>query len=331
MGHLRLLAGGDPIATDYLVKWHAQIVQAPGGICRIAIVLRSVVEGDGKNLWLDWFGEEVLGKDLYFSTADIDKLLGKFAIGQHQKLLINLDETKGRDTFASGDRIKNAITAKHTQYEAKGRDAVETANYARWAFTTNNKTPVSLGPTDRRFACFDCCEDFANDAEYVDSLQQWMKDDRPNFYSRNFYSHLKAIDLTGMDWIKDRPCTKLWEELREVNIPVTARFAQHAVVNGLFQKEMAALKIYEVYKSWAEQSGVQGSMTMNRLGRELKSTQGVEFTHTRTGSHYRFNAQDVEAALVRKKLWVGVTDVDSVTERDASCCEQEAQRERLVQ
>ena len=300
--HVRLLGGGEPGHADYLLKWHAQIVQAPGEMSGIAVVFRSEQEGVGKNVWLDWFGNKVLGGDLYTSTADIDQLLGRFANGRHQKLLVNLDETKGRDTFAHGERIKNAITATHTHYEAKGLDPVQTANYARWVFTTNNTTPVAVGPNDRRFVCFDCCADHANDAGYFDPLRAWMRED---LHAAAFLAHLKSLDLSAVDWVNDRPRTQLWEDLRIVNIPVIARFAQHAVTEALFQEWVPAREVYAAYKAWAEEAGVRGHMSETKFGRELKAIEGIEFSHGRGGSRYSFQGKGVEEALVAKHFWVG--------------------------
>ena len=297
--HVRLLAGGKPGNADYLLNWHAQIVQAPGEVSGVAVVFRSEQEGVGKNLWLDWFGRKILGADLYNSTANIDQLLGKFANGVHQKLLVNLDETKGRDTFAHGERIKNAITATHTHYEAKGLDSIQTANYARWVFTTNNSTPVPVGAHDRRFVCFDCIEDQANDPEYFNPLRAWMRED---LHAAAFLAHLKSLDLSAVDWVNDRPRTQLWEDLRIVGIPVIARFAQHAVTEALFQDWVLAREVYAAYKAWAEEA--RGHMSETKFGRELKKIEGIDFCHGRAGSQYSFHSERVQEGLKAKHYWV---------------------------
>jgi hypothetical protein len=112
------------------------------------------------------------------------------------------------------DRIKNAITAHTIDSEEKGEPIITLRNFARWIFSSNSSSPVKLELSDRRFVCFDSCNGHANDREYFKPLYDWMAKD---VHVAAFFRHLTQVDITDFDWVKERPKTALWEELRAIN------------------------------------------------------------------------------------------------------------------
>ena len=297
LDHLNLLCGNDPASFDYVMKFHAQIIQAPGELTGVALIMRSEKQGVGKNTWLDWFGQKVLGTSLYTTTARVDALLGRFGNGAVRKLLVNLDEAKGSETFNLNDRIKNAITAHTIESEEKGQAILTLRNFARWVFTSNSRSPVKIEISDRRFVCLDCCEDRANDRAYFTSLLNWMSKE---VHIAAFYHHLKNLDISTVDWVQDRPKSALWEELRTANVPVLARWLDEVAEMKSFEATwIPGKQLFAAFREWVEKGNHKCEWSVTKFGTEVKKYEGV--SHKRSnGSHYWIVAEEVTAGLARK-------------------------------
>jgi hypothetical protein len=75
----------------------------------VAMVFKSK-EGAGKNIFFDYFGK-MIGMKYYFETANPEHdLFGRFCNGIKYKLLIDIDETNAKSTFAYSEILKNMIT-----------------------------------------------------------------------------------------------------------------------------------------------------------------------------------------------------------------------------
>ena len=193
---LMKLYGGEEECLEYVVKWFAQMVQEPGRLSGVAVIWYSEEEGVGKNVFSHWFGNKVLGEQMYFTMSDIKRLLGQFADGLVNRVLVNLDEAKGGDTHGLFDQIKNRITAEETVYERKGVDQMKVQNCARWLGTTNNVFGVKVGVNDRRHMAVKCLGSHANDAEYFARVREWMG--RKTSVVA-FYEYLLGLDLSEVD------------------------------------------------------------------------------------------------------------------------------------
>ena len=204
-------------------------------------------------------------------TTDIDKIVGRFSM-INNKLLVILDETKGKDTFLNNEKIKNFITTNTIAWERKGVDRFNINNFARLLFFTNNDTPVSIPYSDRRFACFDCSNEVANKRKYFRELVRCMRD---NTVIKAFYLFLKSRDLSHFDIVTDRPETQFYKELREHSIPCIARFLINYISDASNDNMIYARDLYDSFKTWSTDTNRDVKYTDNRFGRELKKYTGV--------------------------------------------------------
>ena len=259
--------------------------------------MRSEKQGVGKNTWWDWFGKKVVGESLYTTTARVDTLLGRFGNGAVRKLLVNLDEAKGSDTYNLNDRIKNAITAHTIESEEKGQPILTLRNFARWVFTSNSRSPVKVEMSDRRFVCLDCYEDRANDRDYFTKLMQWMNQE---LNIAAFYWHLLNLDISSVDWVQDRPQSSLWEELRSANIPVLARWLHELAELQLFEQTWTPVSLlFEKFQDWVTKGRHKCDWSITKFGTEVKKYDGVTFKRS-NGSQYWLVSQDIIAGLAEK-------------------------------
>ena len=125
--HIKNLCGNDEQCYDYFIKFLAQKVQKPTQITRTSIVLQSN-EGCGKDTFLNWFGNSILGKKYYVNTESIDSIFGRFNGLIQDKVLIVINETSGKDTFQLSDKIKASITNELNTIEKKGYELFTNTN-----------------------------------------------------------------------------------------------------------------------------------------------------------------------------------------------------------
>ena len=69
----------------------------------------KVKQGTGKNVWLNAVGN-ILGLQHYISSSNPKDFFGDYAEGFYHKLLVNMNECEGKDTFDFEGRIKSFIT-----------------------------------------------------------------------------------------------------------------------------------------------------------------------------------------------------------------------------
>jgi hypothetical protein len=217
----------DDVNNNYFEAFFANIVQTPGKLSQVAIVLKSR-EGCGKNLYLELI-EAILGKEYYISTAKAkDKLFGKFNASKMNKLLINLDETCAKDSREYYEIIKAEITNPTTQIERKGHDSVTVRNMARYFFTTNNELPIKISKSDRRFVLFECSAK-KKAKKYYDVLKSYLTNSDALY---SYYKHLMSIDLKGYDFSK-RPITPFYTRSVQQCEENIYEFLQTLVLNDI--------------------------------------------------------------------------------------------------
>jgi hypothetical protein len=253
--HLHNLCGRNEEVYNYFVKWLAHRVQRFGELVRTAPVLRSK-QGVGKNLFVDFFGEKVLGDKYYVSTEETGNLLGKFNGLVCSKLLINLDEASGRDTFEVNAKIKAFITNKNVTVQKKGVDQFKISNYASWVFTTNKGVALKVEDSDRRIFAVSCDNTHRNDPNYLAPLLEALADDR---VARGFYDFLMEQDITGFDYVNERPVTELlYREMKEACTPTTAKFLIHLIglmhESGQEKLSVPGSALFKQFREWCAEA-----------------------------------------------------------------------------
>ena len=297
---LSKLCGADEDCLHYVVKWFAQMVQEPGCLSGVAPIWYSEEEGVGKNVFSHWFGNQLLGSQLYFTTSDVKRLLGQVADGLVDRVLVNLDEAKGSDTHGLFDQIKNRITAEESVYERKGVDQMKVQNSARWLGTTNNLHGVKVGVNDRRHVAVKCVGTHANDAVYFARVREWMSKDTSGVA---FYQYLRDLDLSGVDWVGDRPKTKLWQTMRGESLPLMARFLMdHAKEMPAPPASYSAADFCAMMNSWLFIKKYGFTMTQSSFGRAAASVSYAGFTKRRPNKGFVYEVNPTEVVRGMKRL-----------------------------
>lgn len=232
--HISILVGRKADCVKYFVMWLAQIIQEPGRLIGIALVFISK-EGAGKNMFFDLFSE-IIGKQYYTETHDIEKdLFSRFANGRRNKLLIDIDEARSKDTFAKHDALKNIITSSHLNYEQKGVDPVSLRNYARLIFTTNNDMCVKVTENDRRYVIFETSNEKIGDQVYFQGLADYMSDKRNQ---KTIIEYLRSVDIKGYNFITSRPVSETYSVIKSSCGDLLTSFLEYIWIESNKQEEV---------------------------------------------------------------------------------------------
>jgi len=269
INHLKVLVNYDEHALDYMIKWLADLMQNPGVVNGIAVVFKSG-QGSGKNVFFN-FIQNIIGKELYYETANpVQDLWSRFSVGRKNRILINVDETSGKDTYPHAEQLKNMLTSPVYNYEQKGVTSVTLKNYNRVVFTTNNATPVKIEEDDRRFVVFQASDDKKGNKAYFDALVAYF-DDKTN--QKAVFDYLMSIDLSKVDWINDRPKTELYKSIQEASLPIIVTFFKHINENHTTDHKfvLRGMGFFEDFRMFLDRGGFTTYKTnITAFGRDLR-------------------------------------------------------------
>ena len=247
INHIALISGTDENlkCTEYLTHYLADMVQNPGRLPQIALIIKSV-QGMGKNLFFENFCDKIFGDKYRISTSKKEQLVGRFTnIGS--KMMIIADEAGSDKTaFLGNGQIKELITQPSIEVEKKGIDTCACSNFARYMFFSNMDCPIEIESSDRRFQVFEVdCE--KPTAEYFDKLADAFNDDSRVL---KFVDYLQGIDLSTVNLRRDRVKTSFYKELQSYSIPMSAKFMEVVLSTCEDTLEYSTADIFEQYKTY---------------------------------------------------------------------------------
>ena len=208
-----IICNGDEALAEYVIKWFAQIIQTPHKKTSVGMVWRSEAEGVGKNIILNLI-KDIIGSEYYYSTSNLEHLIGNFNADAEAKILINMNECLwGGDKKKEG-RLKEFITEPTLTINQKGVKTYDIDNYANVVITSNSDWIIGINQNDRRWAMIECSET-KHDSQYYKTLVDTNIQDLTNY--------LYSIDLTDFQANKIIK-TKLHNEQVELNMDTAELF-----------------------------------------------------------------------------------------------------------
>lgn len=164
----QVLCNGNEEHSDYLLRWLAHIVQKPELRTGVMVVLISG-QGAGKNIFIDFIKDYVIGPDLSFVGIGFDPVLGRFNGALEGKIFVNLNELSGetKKFNTNFDALKGKITDKTLIFEKKFGNQREEPNYMNAICSTNHFASLKIEQGDRRTFVVECSDEYciANDFE----------------------------------------------------------------------------------------------------------------------------------------------------------------------
>lgn len=171
---LKVWANNDQKVYDYILDWLAAVIQ--GNKTGTVLVLYSEKQGAGKNRITDHLIRKVIGQAYACETNDIEQIAAKFNGRFSNKILTVINEAHNIEGnyHKLFDKLKDLITSKTITIEKKGIDSIEVDDFQNFIITTNNKYPVKVEQTDRRYSFIKINETYARDKEYFINLSKYV-------------------------------------------------------------------------------------------------------------------------------------------------------------
>lgn len=238
----------------WLCTWLANIIQTPDKKSDIAVLIRDmgglVIQGGGtgKNLVLEWFGNEILGSEYVHIVGDNRELYGNFNSSFEGKLLVFVEEACGRDNHSNSDTLKSKITNKKMNVNKKCVAQYTVFDYARYAFTTNGRNPMPIRQGDRRWSVYDTDPSMRGNTEYFEKLDNHLNDPRVKWA---FYQYLKRIDIPNnpIQFQKSVPITSAYTDIRLMNAPQYHKWLIHKLKTRSLCDGYTS-ELYKDFRNW---------------------------------------------------------------------------------
>ncbi len=164
---LEVICNNNTLIYEYLLRYIAHMIQKPGEIAEVAIVLMGG-QGTGKNTFVDTIGK-LVGRH-YRTAQRMDQLTDKFNSDFEHALLMHANEATWGGKKADGGVLKSMITDRTISIQLKGRDRYEIDNFVRIFISSNEKWPVQMDADDRRILALQLSDKRKQDHGYFTAI-----------------------------------------------------------------------------------------------------------------------------------------------------------------
>jgi len=242
----------------WLMRWFAKIVQDPMNKSEIAVLLRDEGNflkeggGTGKNLLLEWFGNEIIGEDYSYVVGDNREIYGTFNSQFEAKLFVMVEEASSKENHQNHDILKAKITAKKQNVNKKMVAVYSVRDLCNFFFCSNNRNPLPVKSGNRRMAVYDVDASRRGDKVYFTTLTEHLKNPLTKWA---FYQFLKKIYTyeTPIQWQLSIPITPAMREIRTFNAPLQLKWIVSEVKRGVLRND-SVRELYFRFKSWVKEN-----------------------------------------------------------------------------
>ena len=133
----------------YIEQWLAHKLKDPGVKMNTALMVWSVAEGVGKNIFFETINE-IIGTKHACVIGQKD-LLANFNPWAKNRIFILGDEVLSASNRQAADQLKSLITGTTLRINEKNQPEYEIANYASFVFLSNHNDAVHIESGNRRF------------------------------------------------------------------------------------------------------------------------------------------------------------------------------------
>ena len=297
LNHIRLLCNNDDRVFDFVEKWLACLLQKPAYKNNVALLFKSK-QGMGKDLFYTML-ERMIGSKYCGNTSRPERdIFGDFNSFLHNKLLVVMNEFSGAIGFKYSDKLKDLITNLKEPIRKMRTDVSERdISFAHYMFFTNNEFPIKVERGDRRLFVSEVNQPIPP-KDYFDRLVDVIN--KPQAL-RSLYDHLMSIDISGVDWIRDKPMTEYMNDLlesctdREMTFLVN-KIKQAEAEAGLEEQkevEISSKQLLGEFRDDCLQNGYEYKTSPIKCGIKLKKymIDGFSVKKTKKGNVYIFDTK----------------------------------------
>jgi hypothetical protein len=185
----------------YIISWFRKILIKPEDKTKICLVLQSNKQQIGKGIIINGFmGPNIMGL-LYKDCNGFDEANNSFNPDFINKVLINIDEISslaGNNYHAVFDKMKKLITDPTMRIEEKFCNSLTVPNLMNFILTTNHLHTVKIEKGDRRYAVFQCNEQYAGNFEYFNELSNDFTDENGDIFATYCVNYENVVDVRNI-------------------------------------------------------------------------------------------------------------------------------------
>ena len=301
--HWNYLTNGN---SEWIMKWFANLIQTPHIKSQVSPLIRDeggLLEeggGTGKNVILEWIGEEIIGIEYINIIGDNKELYSNFNSLYEGKLLNFVEEASGRENHQNTDTLKSKITCKRINVNKKSVAQYTVNDYSRYVFTSNNRNPLPIRQGDRRFAVFDTNPCMRGNTKYFETLINHLNESKTKWA---FYLYLKTLKTydNPIQFQKSIPITNAYREIRLLNAPLHLKWIVYELKNGTLTDDYSS-ELYKRFINWVEETKEKNDvnvMSQISFGMLLNNAKDCQRYDNDSYTDYKFN-DDIGSKNKRK-------------------------------
>ena len=277
---------------EYLLNYLGDYFQRPYKNSQVALVLRGP-SGCGKDTLIDILKAMIgISNDYVYRGAKVEDILPKDGFNSQlkNKLLIQFNETEGKDGIDYKELIKDHITRAYNTINEKYINPYTQKNLAQIIFCSNNTSPVQFMYDERRFVMCKCGDQ--KPKEFYTNIHENILKDR--FKLNCLYTYLLRRDISNWDAQRDRPVTDAYISAISSAIPHHIRYLREVYIdkdptkcgyeklesNGKIKGYyMKARDLYSCYDTWAQNNHLlkYGQFKSQSFKKQMEDIDGIKF------------------------------------------------------
>ena len=210
----------------YVLNWFSRIIQDPTNRPQTGLVLYSKDHGVGKNIFTNYFANEILGIDLSVSAKNMESIFGRFNSLLTKCMFLIMEEASG-DVKKFMEDLKNCITEPTITIEKKNIDRGTYRNFVNVLFNTNNENCFDFDDKDRRFVMLSVSNIMKDNKKYFDDLNKCMKNKQNTALFIKYLREEVKCDWTTADFQANRPITEAYKKQQQLSAKNYMKFISH--------------------------------------------------------------------------------------------------------
>lgn len=244
-----IIAASDAASANFLQNYNAHMIQFPGELPGVGILLRSREEGAGKDTAVILL-KHIIGDPLCVNFASVSDLLHPFAFDRACKIVVQLEEISAVDREQNSNLVKHFLTSSTLRTQRKGIDFAAFDNCSRVVATTNEHH--LLPKSDRRWVFLEVSQSKVGDADYFVGLNEAVDDPR---VWKLMGERFKAVNLSlgAQHWHprSNIPMTDYKRAMIEAGLSLELQW----LVDSLAERRTSVIS--ERNRAWAPQADVE--------------------------------------------------------------------------
>ena len=281
---LNSIAGGEEETYKYLKMKLAHIIQFPNENPRVATIL-SGAQGVGKDT-LIYLIKKLIGSQSVCATNNMEDIIpkkGSFNMQLKDKIVIEFNETQGRDGVEYIEQIKDFITRESNPIRELYLAPYNQKHIARLFILTNALNPIPMTDGQRRFVWQKIPSTRKGDTEYWNKFYKLMHD---KVWIQKIGNQLLQVEgVREYFEAKVYPTTEVMKQYTKLNRNHAVDFLNYGILEGehltIHEYRSANMlyiqisQMYDKYKQYREVNHLSDMWVSTQFKKEILSKNGV--------------------------------------------------------